>query len=129
MTTSTASVTLSTVWINLASTLSNYQSFDQMSALQVDTNQPGEVRTYAGGRLRLVTTAGVARTATITIQEATRDQINWLQTYVGQTVLVRDDRGRKIWGTFLTPKVTENQHNGNGDVTIVVNEITYVEAV
>ena len=60
MTTATASVTLSTVWINLASTLSNYQSFPLMSALEVDTNQPGEVRTYAGGRLRLVTTAGVS---------------------------------------------------------------------
>ena len=124
MTTATGAVTLSTVWINLASTLSNYQSFPQMSTLSVDTNQPGQVRTYAGGRLRLVTTAGVARTAAVT-----RDQINWLQSVVGQTVLVRDDRGRKIWGTFLTPKVTENQHNGNGDVTLTINEITYSEAV
>ena len=129
MTTATGAVTLSTVWINLASTLSNYQSFPQMSTLSVDTNQPGQVRTYAGGRLRLVTTAGVARTAAVTLAECTRDQINWLQSVVGQTVLVRDDRGRKIWGTFLTPKVTENQHNGNGDVTLTINEITYSEAV
>ena len=129
MTTATASVTLSTVWINLASTLSNYQSFPLMSALEVDTNQPGEVRTYAGGRLRLVTTAGVARTATLTLPECSRDQINWLQSVVGQTVLVRDDRGRKIWGTFLSPKVSENQYNTTGDVTLTINEITYVEAV
>ena len=129
MTTATASVTLSTVWINLASTLSNYQAFPLMSALQVDTNQPGEVRTYAGGRLRLVTTAGVARTATVTLLECSRDQINWLQSVVGQTVLVRDDRGRKIWGTFLQPKVAENQYAQTGDVTLVINEITYVEAV
>ena len=129
MTTATGSVTLSTVWINLASTLSNYQSFPLMSALEVDTNQPGEVRTYAGGRLRLVTTAGVARTATLTLPECSRDQINWLQSVVGQTVLVRDDRGRKIWGTFLSPKVSENQYNTTGDVTLTINEITYVEAV
>ena len=129
MTTATASVTLSTVWINLASTLSNYQSFPLMSALEVDTNQPGEVRTYAGGRLRLVTTAGVARTATLTLPECSRDQINWLQSVVGQTVLVRDDRGRKIWVTFLSPKVSENQYNTTGDVTLTINEITYVEAV
>ena len=100
-----------------------------MSGLEVDTNQPGEVRTYAGGRLRLVTTAGVARTATLTLPECSRDQINWLQTYVGQTVLVRDDRGRKIWGTFLQPKVNENQYAQTGDVTVVINEITYTEAV
>ena len=100
-----------------------------MSALEVDTVQPGEVRTYAGGRLRLVTTAGIARTATVTIVEASRDQINWLQSVTGQLVLIRDDRGRKIWGTFLNPKVTENQHNSYGDVTLIVNEITYSEAV
>ena len=129
MTTATGSVTLSTVWINLASTLSNYQSFPLMSALEVDTNQPGEVRTYAGGRLRLVTTAGVARTATLTLPECSRDQINWLQSVVGLTVLVRDDRGRKIWGTFLSPKVSENQYNTTGDVTLTIIEITYVEAV
>jgi len=129
MTTASASVTLTTVWINLASSPSNYQSFPLMSGLEVDTNQPGEVRTYAGGRLRLVTTAGVARTATLTLPECSRDQINWLQTYVGQTVLVRDDRGRKIWGTFLQPKVNENQYAQTGDVTVVINEITYTEAV
>ena len=100
-----------------------------MSALDVETIQPGEVRTYAGGRLRLVTTAGVARTATVTLPECSRDQINWLQTYVGNTVLIRDDRGRKIWGTYLKPRVSENQHNGSGDVSLVINEITYTEAV
>ena len=129
MTSATASITLTTVWINLASTLSNYQNFPLLSTLDVETDQPGEVRTYAGGRLRLVTNAGIARTATVTLPECSRDQINWLQTYVGQVMLFRDDRGRKIWGAYLKPKVSENQHNTGGDVTLIINEITYSEAV
>jgi len=122
-------IVLSTVWINLASNPSSFQSFPLMSALEVDTMQPGQIRTYAGGRLRLVTTAGVARSATITLPECSRAQINWLQSNAGNIVLVRDDRGRKIWGAFLNPKVVENQYNTNADVTLVINEITYSEAV
>ena len=129
MTTSTGSVTLATVWINLAANASNYQTFPLMSLLDVETVQPGSVRDYAGGRFRLVTIAGVARKATITLPECPRDQINWLQSNVGNVVLVRDDRGRKIWGAYLNPKVNENQHNGNGDVMLVIDEITYSEVV
>jgi hypothetical protein len=124
-----ASVTLKTVWLNLASDLTQSQSFPQLSALNIATTQPGEVRTYANGRLRLVTRAGLARAISLTLPECDRDQIAWLENNVGKLMLVRDDRGRKIWATYFTMPVDENRYNMDGNITLALNEVTHSDVV
>jgi|GEM_PF-1750122 len=124
-----AVVTLPTVLISNANNPASCQTFPLMSGLEVDTIQPGEVRRYATGRLREITTGPVARQISLTLPECTRDQINWLQSNAGQVVLVRDDRGRKMWGAYFDVKVVENQYNTNGDVSLVVNEVTFTEGI
>jgi hypothetical protein len=125
-----ASVTLKTVWINLATDLSQYQNFSSMSALKVQSDQPGEVRRYAGGRLRIVRRAGIlVRSISCTLPACSRAQIAWLESNVGQILCFRDDRGRKIWATYLSMPVDENQFNNEGNITLSLSEVTFTDVV
>ncbi|HBJ72820.1 MAG TPA: hypothetical protein DDY88_03725 [Actinobacteria bacterium] len=125
-----ASVTLLTVWINLASDLSDYRSFSMLSSLRVVKDKPGSVNTYASGRRRLVLKAGGGYSIDLTLPQLTRDEIDWLDLHVGDLVLVRDDRGRKIWCTYLSLPIDEDGSDiayGDGSLSLV--EITHSEIV
>lgn len=125
-----ATITLDTVWINLASDPSQYRSFPLMSSLRVVKDQPGSVSNYASGRRRLVLKSGGGFTVSLTLPQLDRDQITWLEAHIGELMLVRDDRGRKIWGTYLSLPVDESQgDSGHGDASISFSEITYSEVV
>lgn len=125
-----SSITLTTVWMNLASNLSQYQNFPAMSILKPSIVQPGEVRTYANGRLRLITRAGLARSYSLTLIACSRAQITWLENNVGQLFCVRDDRGRKIYATFFdVPVLEESTDPTLGDVTLALSEVTHSEIV
>lgn len=126
-----ASVTLTSLWLNLASDLSQFRSFPLMAGLRIATEQPGEVRQYASGRRRLVRKAPTAaRAVTLVLPQCDRDQIAWLEGNAGQLVLARDDRGRKVWGTYFTVSVDEAQGDPTaGDVVIALAEVTHSEVV
>lgn len=124
-----AGVTLKTVWINLASDLTQYQSFNQLAALKVETNQPGDVRRYAGGRMRIIRKAGISRAISLSLPACTRAQITFLEANVGQIVCVRDDRGRKIWATYLAVPVDENSFELTGNVSLALSEVTATDIV
>lgn len=123
-----ASVTLTTIWINVAATPSDYRSFDLMSELNVTTVQPGEVRQLASGRARLVLRAGgVKRTISASLPLTDRVDVEWLEARAGRLVCVRDDRGRKIWATYLSVTVDENQGLATADVSLSLAEVTFDE--
>lgn len=123
-------ITLTTVWINVASDPSDYRSFPLMSELNVTSTQPGDVRQLASGRARLVLRAGgVKRTVTAALPALDRDDVEWLEDRAGQLLCVRDDRGRKIWATFFAAPVDENQGLTTADVTLTLVEISHEEAV
>lgn len=128
-----ASVSLVTVWLNLASEPSISQSFPSMSKLEVNTKRPGEARLNANGRTRLIRKPAKARTFALSLPICTRAQIDWLELYAGELVLVRDDRGRKVWCTYFDAPIDEAQVNDQGerlgDVTLALVEITHSEVV
>jgi hypothetical protein len=118
------------VWINLASALTDVQSFSNTTMLKVTTEQDGSVRRLANGRLRAVLGATEPRTWELQFELCSRTQITWLQDRVGQLVCVRDDRGRKVYGTYFAVPVNETiARSEYGDVTITVQETTHSEAV
>ena len=124
------SIALRTVWINLASDPSDYQSFALLSALHVTKDKPGSVNKYASGRRRLILKPGTDYSISLTLPQLTRAQIVWLDLHVGDLVLVRDDRGRKIWCTYLSLPIDEDGSDieyGDGSLSLV--EITYSEIV
>jgi hypothetical protein len=124
-----ATVALATVWLNLASDLSDYQSFSFMSDLEVTPEVDGEARRYAGGRIRLVRKGNLTHSFHISLPSCTRTQVEWLTTNTGQLMLVRDDRGRKVWGVYFKAPTIEISGEDCADVTIDFVEITHSEAL
>ena len=123
-------ITLATVWINLASDPSDYQSFSMLSALHVVKDKPGSVNRYASGRRRLILGAGTDYSISLTLPQLTRAQIVWLDLHVGDLVLVRDDRGRKIWCTYLSLPIDEDGADIEyGDGSLALQEVTFSEVV
>jgi hypothetical protein len=124
-----ASVVLNTVWLNDALNPSDYASFPLMAALNVTTSQSGEVRQYAGGRTRLVLKAGTPRNISLDLPELDRAQVAWLESHVGKLVLVRDDRGRKIWAAYITAGIDEAQGHKTASAGIGLTEVSYTEVL
>ena len=123
-------VALTTVWLNLASNLSDYQTFPAMSKLEINTKRPGEARLNANGRTRLIRKTSNNRTFSLDLPICTRAQIDWLELHVGELMLVRDDRKRKVWCVYFDVPVTETSADtDSGDVNLSLVEITYSEAV
>lgn len=122
-------VNLHTLWLNVVADPSVRMRFDYMSALTVTTAQPGEVRRYASGRLRSVRQVGRTRAVAATLPGLELEQVRWLERYQGETVCVRDDRGRKLWGVYYSLPVEEHQYNDGASVSLSLSEVTRVEGL
>lgn len=141
MTLSTSYV-LDRAFLNLASNPSSYIVAGTAGGIggggqRAETyTQEGNFRQYANYNIRLI--QGTARTRILTplaLRALTPQQVDLLLTFVGKTVLFRDTYGRKMWGSFLAPQITDIPLSGaaNGtlltDVSITIQEITYSEVV
>ena len=62
----------------------------------------GEFRTYAAGRVRLVTTALTTRTITVVLIALTDAQVTTLESWRGQLLVFRDWTGVVQIGSFTT---------------------------
>lgn len=124
-----ASIDLTTVWINDWSSVADVQSFPLMSRLSVETSTPGKVQTYANGRLRYIGSPTRSRSWSIDLQACTRDQVSWLEDHAGRIVCARDDRGRKVFGVFVSVPADEHQYDDETDVSLSLAEVTVSEAV
>jgi len=122
-----AVLNLETAWVNLASDLS--QSLALWSADWSDGRSvPGDVRTYAGGRRRVVSRAGKLRNLSVTFPTVTGAQVETLVGWAGQTILLRDKRGRIVWCVYFSVSVSDRR-DGTYDVTVQVAEVSGSAAV
>lgn len=101
----------------------------RLRAFNEVSEKEGEVRAYAGGRRRAVSRVGDLRTFKIDIGRATRADVDQLREWTGTTVLVRDPRGRLVWGVYWAVEIEEWRSADVADVTLQVKEVTYSEAV
>ena len=67
----------------------------------------GDVKTYAGGRQRAVSTVGEAGEEGVTLMDCTLVQRDTLRLWAGETVQVRDHRGQIWFGTYFSLSVVE----------------------
>lgn len=124
------SIDIKSVRLNLADALDNFQDFPAMSELKTLDEKDGKIRVYAGGRRRSVTTPGISRSFQLTLPICTRVQIDWLKANVARGVLVRDNRGNKIYCVYYKVPVVEFSGDiDEGDVTLELFEYTHPEAV
>lgn len=121
---------LRTVWLNLASDLTDSVAFPSMASLAFAKAAQPEVRRLAGGRRRLLRRVGDVRTFSLTLPGLDRAQVAWLEGHVGDVVCVRDDRGRKVYGVYTQVEVQEYPTRpdlAGASVTLV--EVHHAEAV
>ena len=135
-----ASVTLTTLWLNVASDLSDYMSFPQMNALTDAPMVPwsgstsstsGQVRLYADGTLRAVVQPGYQKSVTVTLYGCTPAQVAWLdlQNQGNVTLLARDDVGRRFYCSFYTYSAVRHPYDANADVTLTLLQMSGTDQV
>jgi hypothetical protein len=125
-----STVNLGAVWLNDANDLTDSQSFNNVTGLTFIKGNDGDVRALANGRLRLVTTTTTRRSYALTLELCTRTQVTWLEDHIGALVCARDDRGRKVYGTYFEVNVNENVARSDyADASVRFTEVTHSEAV
>lgn len=124
-----ATISLETVWISLAATPSVGITLE-VSKLEESQAVSGEVRRYAGGRLRSVSRAGAARSYDLTFDVVgSRTSLATLRDWTGQTVLFRDPFGRKAYCVYFDSPLSERIPVDMPEVSLQLLEVTVSEAV
>lgn len=101
-----------------------------VSSVRERSTAPGSVRSYANGRQRSVSSAGVLRTLDVELELLDdRPTLAALRSWQGRTVLYRDARGRRVFGAFFDLSVDESVVADLAAVSLTLTEVSYVEAV
>jgi len=119
-------VTLTRTFVNLVATGESVIAYTGKGRSRA-YSQEGDVQRFAGGRFRAISTEGVAGSQTFVLKSVTATQLATLQLWIGQTVLVRDARGRRMFGTYFEVTYADAASNIYYDVSISVKEVTYFE--
>ena len=103
-----ASVTLNELWIHDADDLSDYVRV-RVSELSAPQEQAGEVREYAGGRRRIIRRKTRRREVSVELSNVDREVLPRLDDWAGRLLMLRDPRGRVMWGSFFSFSVEETR--------------------
>lgn len=121
-----AHVDLSYTWVNLLSTGQSVKGYTAKGRSHQRSGE-GETRRMAGGRFRAVGTLGVRRTQVFAIRDLSLTDVETLESWIGQTVLVRDYKGRRMFGVYWSVPTQDKSSLDYYDVQIEVTEVTYQE--
>ena len=121
-------LTLDRTFVNLVST-GDYVAAYTGRGRSRSYRQDGGVEGFAGGRQRSISVEGLAGSQTFMLRDVTDDDIETLKDWVGETVLVRDNRGRRMFGAYFNVEYADRMTPGLYDVTLVVNEVSYEEGL
>lgn len=123
-------VTLENVWVNDAADPSQWVTVPAVSMPDAwDTG--ADVRTYAGGRQRLVKSEGTATSIQIGLQLVDAPTLAWLQPRIAAAspVIVRDPFGLRRCGVLTKPTITPYSFGAVYDVTVTLLGVSYPEGV
>lgn len=118
-----ASITLTKVWIAESTDLTTQVQLDT-GPINEEVKLPGQIRRYAGGVYRTITAQGTETSVSFPALAMNRADLDALRSWAGKTVLYRDPLGRKFFGTFLAPKVSERPIGQTGVVWALQLDIT-----
>lgn len=121
-----ATLYLDKVWINLIDSGVGIAVFSA-SGKSLTRSMKGEVRQYAGGRQRSIASKGVKGAFSFTLRDVTQTQIDKLESWLGQAIVLRDTRGRRFFGTLFEYAATDLRSPTYYDVSLTLNEVTYTE--
>ena len=89
----------------------------------------GQVRTYASGRRRAITTEGLKTEVTRSMIALSFDTKELLVTWLGASIQMRDYRGNKWFGVFFEVAVGEYMRPDLYQAAITLQGTTTVEGV
>ncbi len=121
-----AMLILDKLWINLIDTGQGLAMFSTPGK-QLSRSMKGEVRQYAGGRQRSIVSKGIKGSFSFNLEDVTQTQLDKLESWLGQTVVVRDTRGRRFFGVLFDYTVTDRHNPTYYSVSLTLNEVTYTE--
>jgi hypothetical protein len=125
-----ASVTLTRLWLNLASDPSRSWSFAYITGLQSQPAIGASSAPYAAGNYRMSGTPGRQSQLPVTLTAVSRYDRYALEFELPKQLLcVRDDRGRKFYGYYSNPQATEHLYNDECDMTLTFLEVAYSETL
>ena len=123
-----ATLQLTKTFVTLVSTgisVSGQTARDRPEAYSI----PIEVRTYGTGRRRSVAQLGELGTYAFTMLLVPRATVDTLRSWVGQTVQVRDNKGRRFFGVYGGVTATEIVSRTTWHVSMSLTVVTTVEGV
>lgn len=124
-----ATLALTKVWINRLDT-GEAVSAQSAPGRARSRSKTGEVRTYAGGRQRSVTQAGLRGQWDVTLVRVPLATVELLETWIGLPVQVRDHRGQRFVGVYYDVPAAEHQDNiALYDVPLSLRLVTAADGV
>lgn len=96
-----ATLTLDRTWLNLAATGEAISAWRAEGPDGDTASIEGQVERYAGGRMRSYSVEGTAVVFPFTLLPLPTADADTLRGWLGETVLYRDNLGRKLYGTLF----------------------------
>jgi len=123
-----ATLTLTALWINrLDSGAAITAQSGQRRGQSYDVD--GEIKTFAGGRQRSITTAGERGQFPFTLLSISATTVDTLRSWLGLAVQVRDHRGQRWYGAILSVVVAERPEPTLYDATVALRMVTTPDGV
>jgi hypothetical protein len=119
-----AVVDLERVWLHDAANLSSYLRLFSTRPDDGRTRR-GEVRSYAGGRRRIITGPTRGGTIAVTLRDVDGVELDQLDAWTGELLMYRDQSGRLEFGTYFTMQVSEYKDQSGYDVAISFETVTH----
>jgi hypothetical protein len=124
-----ATITLTKVFINNMST-GQYVAAQSAPDRARTLASEGEVRTYGQGRRRGVSHVGRMNTMDVTLRYVHELSIIALESWIGDYVLYRDDRGRRFTCVYYSLGYKEYRDQKQYyDVDLTLHEVSFWEPV
>lgn len=117
-------IVLSQLWLHKADDLDTYLRFFTAAGRGDERAVPGEVRTYAQGRRRIITRTGSAQVLTATLRQVTDADLVTLEDWRGGLLMLRDHLGRLVWGSYFELAVTDYADRSGYDVALTFQQVT-----
>ena len=120
----TATSTFSALFMHLASDLTTYNTFGYGGLSEVKMVD-GAVIKFANGRLRAITGPGSSREWEVTLPFVPRADVASLDDYLNVPILLKDGRGRIMYGQFFTYSIGEEMLPGATPSAIPVASVSF----
>lgn len=118
-----AEVELDDLWLHTASDLSDYLMLELNGEVE-DTSKQAVARRYANGRVRMIASAGTFARLDLRLEQVELPDVATLRSWVGTELLLREPRGRVMFGFYDSIRVEEVAAVGLAQVSLTFQEIT-----